>query len=388
MDTSSPSRPLLNLLSKQEDKPETNNNRSAAANADSETTCNNSNNDEEEIADSADTTTTSSEEHQFPGAVKVPGVDAENYDCDNTIVVGDDHDAIIEAQVVDESERERLAERVHQLERQAQVLQRQSVVADVVRSADVAIPEIDPEAAQDTTPELEEKEDEDYYNRNVLSLMQKLTPRVWIVSTLLLMTVFIVILATVLARKKENDTGGGDKRENFQELVSLFSDRNPDTAKAMTNTSSDQYRAMEWLAVDTQRNSWRPPLDERRIVQRGSLAIFFYSALGDTGRWDNDTGWLDHDLSECNWYEVICNKDGVVIELDFNDDNLAGTIPRELGFVDGMLELDLGSNAMGGSIPKELSQMTQLEDLKLHLNKLTGTLPSELGLLGTLREYE
>jgi len=360
-----------------------------------------------------------------PGAFPVSYMDHASID-NQTIVTGSEdyvsnetgatEDYILTAEPVDDSERDHLRIMIQQLQRreqQAQAERDQIVEAEVIRS----------EGAQPTG-----------------------NKKQWILGGTLLLLVIIagVVLGVVFVGSKntgdESTTDGPQistppsaappsdtiqpDPDIFEQLVTLFSSKNPDTATALQDTSSAQYLAMQWLAVDMDESSYTLQYDQARIVQRGSLVIFFYSTLGDrVGQWDNTTGWLDHGGSECEWFGVTCSS-AMVTQLDFYEvysgNNLGGTIPRELVFLDGLQHVHLNGNGMGGTIPNELGQLMMLrmflchshayqimwlhrgithtspfmssfsEELYLSWNDLTGTLPTEMGLfpnLGTLLVY-
>ena len=59
--------------------------------------------------------------------------------------------------------------------------------------------------------------------------------------------------------------------------------------------------------------------------------IALYNATNGTG-WTNKTGWETATLdTECTWYGVTCSGNGHVSELKLYHNNLAGTLPAELG---------------------------------------------------------
>ena len=62
--------------------------------------------------------------------------------------------------------------------------------------------------------------------------------------------------------------------------------------------------------------------------------------------------------------------------LSFNE--LAGTIPAELGSLSNLQSLNLSSNRLTGTIPGELGSLSNLESLYLSSNELTGCIPEGL----------
>jgi hypothetical protein len=151
-----------------------------------------------------------------------------------------------------------------------------------------------------------------------------------------------------------------DDVPNLEQLIDFFSNQDPATALAILDEESPQYRAMQWLESDVQQNEYTFASSLDRIFQRGTLAIFYYSTLGDV-QWTTRTGWLDPTASECTWYGAVCAADTTTVQL-----------------------LQLGANNLGGEIPREVGMLTNLETLELHENGIGGTFPSRLGQLTLL----
>ncbi len=70
---------------------------------------------------------------------------------------------------------------------------------------------------------------------------------------------------------------------------------------------------------------------------------------------------------------------------DLERNELAGTIPPELGRLAALKSLNLGVNDLTGGIPAELGSLAALEVLRLRRNALTGPVPAELSNLRNLR---
>ncbi len=77
------------------------------------------------------------------------------------------------------------------------------------------------------------------------------------------------------------------------------------------------------------------------------------------------------------------NLDGLV-ELKLRDNRLTGGIPSELGNLTVLRSLNLGNNGLSGEIPSELGNLTRLTFLTFDSNQLSGEIPSELGNLGNM----
>ena len=76
----------------------------------------------------------------------------------------------------------------------------------------------------------------------------------------------------------------------------------------------------------------------------------------------------------------------VGLYLGFNQ--MAGSIPSELGLLTHLEELILASSVLTSTIPSDLGLLTKLDHLELQENELTGELPAELGSLSdSLTEF-
>ena len=74
-----------------------------------------------------------------------------------------------------------------------------------------------------------------------------------------------------------------------------------------------------------------------------------------------------------------------VRELALGNNSLTGTIPAELGKLDGLEQMSIINNQLTGTIPAELGNLANLRGLSLNNNQLTGSIPSQLGKLANLR---
>jgi hypothetical protein len=158
-------------------------------------------------------------------------------------------------------------------------------------------------------------------------------------------------------------TGGTDTTApNLERLIDNFAEKNPGTEIVLSDTTSPQYRAMQWLAEDVEQNSFTLTEHEMRILQRGVLAILHYSTLGEE-QWTNQTGWLNSTLSECEWFGTEClHGEGnvTVTSLALKGNELGGTIPLELSFMGTLKNVTLSNNLIGGTIPTSIGQLSLL----------------------------
>ncbi|MEA3348992.1 MAG: sortase [Chloroflexota bacterium] len=116
--------------------------------------------------------------------------------------------------------------------------------------------------------------------------------------------------------------------------------------------------------------------------EREALEALYNSTNGDN--WTDNDGWMDPDISLCDWYGVTCSA-GHVTQLYLSSNELSGSIPPELGNLSNLRGLYLGGNKLSGIIPPELGNLSDLSGLLLGQNNLSGPIPSELSSLSKLR---
>ena len=114
---------------------------------------------------------------------------------------------------------------------------------------------------------------------------------------------------------------------------------------------------------------------------REALRDLYEKANGDD--WKDNTNWGSGDY--CSWYGITC-KEGEVVEIRLDRNNLKGTISNKIGDLTSLTHLRLSHGEMRGSIPASIGNLTNLETLGLDNNGgLTGEIPSEIGSLAKLR---
>ncbi|CAB9511606.1 Leucine Rich Repeat [Seminavis robusta] len=195
------------------------------------------------------------------------------------------------------------------------------------------------------------------------------------------------------------------------------------TQEALANSRSPQFKAYQWLVNSINNQTFiQPDLPKWRLIQRFTMATFYYSTRGDY--WVKNRGWLDWETNECSWEqifdgiifspEVICNDKGEIKALAFTHANsmegaippeisllgkslqsikviwqleLRGTIPTEFGLLTQLTQLTLAVTNIAGSIPTELGQLQSLQILHLSAIRIHGQIPSEIGRLRNLSEF-
>jgi len=155
-----------------------------------------------------------------------------------------------------------------------------------------------------------------------------------------------------------------------------------DNGAALKEQSTPQNEALNWLANNTNLNSY----SNATKIQRYALATLFYSTNGTS--WYQNLGWLSH-FDECDWYTYAgegssCDENRTVKDLNLSENNLVGTIPNELALLSNLSWLDLSVNSLTGTIPSQLGLLSNLAELDLSGNGLTGTIPSQIAMMSNL----
>ncbi len=114
------------------------------------------------------------------------------------------------------------------------------------------------------------------------------------------------------------------------------------------------------------------------VLETDSLALVaIYNATGGAN-WNNNNGWLQPGLPVANWAGVTV-EGGRVTSLNLYGNQLAGTIPSQIGDLTGLQQLFLAWNQLVGDVPQEITNLTLLQHLDLGSNELTN-LPDLTGL--------
>ncbi len=117
-------------------------------------------------------------------------------------------------------------------------------------------------------------------------------------------------------------------------------------------------------------------------IEQDSLALvaFYHSTNGDN--WMSNTNWLSNSLLH-DWDHVLLFN-GRVRSLYFDDNNLSGEVPKEIGDISELYCLELQKNSISGKIPSEIGNLINLNSLRLFDNQITGAIPPEVGNLDKL----
>jgi Leucine-rich repeat (LRR) protein len=134
--------------------------------------------------------------------------------------------------------------------------------------------------------------------------------------------------------------------------------------------------ALLWLSSGSTR-------DSGDLYQRYILALMYLSLNGT--EWDDNRGWMSNE-NECTWKGVECTLVPLRvnrIKLPLN--NIHGSLPSEMAYLEGLHVLNMTRNHLTGVIPPQLFNLSKLEDLDLSANSLRGSLPTSLSRAAQLR---
>jgi Leucine-rich repeat (LRR) protein len=123
------------------------------------------------------------------------------------------------------------------------------------------------------------------------------------------------------------------------------------------------------------------PAARAEVCVGDSLALVEIYHATNGASWTSSTNWLSGPLS--SWQGVQLTN-GRVTSLTLTFNNLTGSLPLHLGFLQELTGLSLQGNALTGSVPVALVFLQKLKTVDLSGNKLTGGVPVTLGLTQSL----
>ena len=99
------------------------------------------------------------------------------------------------------------------------------------------------------------------------------------------------------------------------------------------------------------------------------------------------SAFLSEDI-ECDWAGIRCNTEGCVTAIEFENNQLGGTIPTELALLTDLEFLGMEEGTTSGTIPTQLGTLSNMFFIDLDFNQLTGIIPPELFGLSLLRTLD
>jgi len=134
---------------------------------------------------------------------------------------------------------------------------------------------------------------------------------------------------------------------------------------------------IDWLAnIDTW---WSDAAeDEAPYWMERYALVLFSKELG---------GFAQSGNSVCGWWNITCDANGRVTEVELPYNEMTGGIPSELSVFSQMTKLDLSHNTYTGTtIPTELFALVKMEYLDISSSGIDGTIPTQIANLLNLRE--
>jgi len=140
---------------------------------------------------------------------------------------------------------------------------------------------------------------------------------------------------------------------------------------------------------------YNDPLDittrDERFLERYAIIVYYYQNGGCNNDWITSTNWMTFNdpqdnttdyANHCsnqdnNWYGIVCDLKGRIIEINMSKNYVTGKIPMEFNALKELSTLDLSNNALTGSVPSEALSMKSMYTIQLNNNKLSGTFPFE-----------
>ena len=156
-------------------------------------------------------------------------------------------------------------------------------------------------------------------------------------------------------------------------------------ADILSNPDTPQAKAMAWSLEDRSKYNVEVPV---RVGVRYALATLYYATNGD--KWLNNTNWgRGH---ECMWKGIYCNLDAnnivSVNYLNLVTNNLDGSIPEEIGYVETLQRIELGNNKLVGPIPQTFASLKELHTLSVSDNQLSGEIEANIDGLTKLTNLD
>ncbi|KAK7380432.1 hypothetical protein VNO78_32942 [Psophocarpus tetragonolobus] len=85
---------------------------------------------------------------------------------------------------------------------------------------------------------------------------------------------------------------------------------------------------------------------------------------------------------------VLLNPENLVKSIDLSSNDLTGEVPKEVGYLRGLVSLNLSRNNLNGEIPPGIGNLNSLDFLDLSRNHLSGKIPSTLSKIDGLGKLD
>jgi len=178
---------------------------------------------------------------------------------------------------------------------------------------------------------------------------------------------------------RNNQTGETiEEQRAFRFITSMLYGSNEDY---LADPNSPEFKAIDFMAQEYQTMT----LNADEIKQRFALLSVFFTSGRNS--WIQSFDFATPNLHECRWNDFVegeirgaaCDKDQMVVTyISIPQNNVSGTLPKEIGLLENLKHLDLSFNQITGPIPDNFSALREMRHLSLAGNKLNGEVPSSL----------
>ena len=172
----------------------------------------------------------------------------------------------------------------------------------------------------------------------------------------------------------------------------------------LSNITTFSYHYNPSLCLPPALENWQPEIAEgyaeRYIVRcpdttpastpsaessadRAALTALYHATGGP--QWYFSRNWLTDEPLE-TWHGVTTDREGRVIALYLEDNNLTGLLPSELGNLSRLETLHLNSNELTGKLPSRITKLSHLRNFSFHTFR--GGLCAPAEVQGWLQQIE
>jgi hypothetical protein len=187
--------------------------------------------------------------------------------------------------------------------------------------------------------------------------------------------VLVVIIVHALTKGDDEPSAKFSAKEGQQRYELFAGVLMPLVGSSVVTEGTPEEEALHWLAFNDVL-ALDPHASIDKVAQRFVLATIYFATRG--GTWVNSKIFLNH-KDECDWNlpgeEVNgaqCDESGFVDRLTLRNDNLDGTLPRDIGLLTHLTHVDLSGNKIQGELPSSLGNLGMLTHLDLSINLVSG----------------
>ena len=166
--------------------------------------------------------------------------------------------------------------------------------------------------------------------------------------------------------------------ERMQGLQNLLY---PLSGPSLLDSTSAQHQAFQWLLNDDSLALYAGVNETDIMIQERYLLMLLYFATNGP-KWNNQHNFTTGS-QHCQWTldegkGISCNTAGHVTLIVLSSNNLFGSLPAELGYLDSLIHICLNKNTITGSLPSTFGRLNSLQKLDMGINQMNGTLPAEI----------